>query len=126
MHLRKLLIVSGMMALSALAVRTSAQNEAPFTIRYPPDGATVRESIRVEVPLASIPENAYVAYSIDGQFRVALSPTEEQRTKGATRPGARFVFVWDSKEPMKLRAGMREEQPKDGEHEISATLYVPL
>jgi hypothetical protein len=66
-----------------------------------------------------------VAYSIDGQFRVALSPTAEQRAKAAGKPGSRFVFVWDSKLPMKLRPGMKEEQPKDGEHEISATLYVP-
>src|SRR5438105_13805565 len=103
MHLRKLLTAITIFGISAVAVRTSAQNEAPFTIRYPPDGATVRENVRIEVPLASIPENSYVAYSIDGLFRVALSPTAEQRAKSASKPGARFVYVWDTKEPMKAR-----------------------
>ena len=125
MQLARLLTAAGLITLTTAAVRTSAQNEAPFTIRYPPDGASVRENVRVEVPLASIPEGGYVAYAIDGSFRVALSPTAEQRAAAAAKPGARFVFVWNTKEPMKLRAGMKEEQPKDGEHEISATLYVP-
>src|SRR5687768_2710880 len=125
MQLAKLLTAAGLITLCSAAVPTSAQNEAPFTIRYPPDGASVRENVRVEVPLASIPEGGYVAYAIDGSFRVALSPTAEQRASAATKPGARFVFLWNTKEPMKLRPGMKEEQPKDGEHEISATLYVP-
>jgi hypothetical protein len=125
MHLRKLLAIAGVSALSLVALRASAQNEAPFTIRYPPDGATVRENVRVEVPLASIPPESYVAYSIDGQFKVALSPTAEQRINAARKPGARFVFVWNTKDPMKVRGSVKEVQPKDGEHEITATLYVP-
>src|SRR5438132_1229385 len=124
MHLRKLLTAITIFGISAVAVRTSAQNEAPFTIRYPPDGATVRERVRVDVPLASIPEGAYVSYSIDGQFIVALAPSAEQREKA--KPGARFSYVWDTKAPMKVRGSMTEQPPKDGEHEVSATLYVPL
>src|SRR5262249_49997316 len=75
------------------------------------------------IPLASIPEGGYVAYSIDGQFRIALTPTPEQREK--MKPGDPFVFTWDTKAPVKVRGGVTEVTPKDGDHTISATLYSP-
>src|SRR5262245_11297014 len=120
----KLFITVGAAAILApMTVRASAQNDAPFTIRRPPDGSTVREKVKVEIPLASIPEGGYVAYSIDGQFRIALTPTAEQREK--MKPGDPFVFTWDTKAPVKVRGGVTELTPKDGEHTISATLYSP-
>jgi hypothetical protein len=105
------------------AEHVSAQNAAPFTIRFPPDGATVREKVPIRVPLAAIPENAYVAFSIDGQFRVALAPTDEQREKA--KPGQMFEFVWDTKQPVKIQGTKKEEVPADGPHKITATLFVP-
>src|SRR5215470_705989 len=90
MLIRKTFFALGAQSLLLAAmVPASAQNEAPFTIRKPPDGATVREKVRIEVPLASIPEGAYVAYAIDGQFRIALAPTAEMREK--MDPGKPFV-----------------------------------
>jgi len=49
-------------ALLAVGQQSGAQNQAPFTIRQPPDGATVREKVAIKIPLASIPEGGYVAY----------------------------------------------------------------
>src|ERR1041385_960118 len=124
MQAYRLLTAVGLIAVIApLSVRANAQNEAPFTIRRPPDGSTVREKVKVEIPLASIPEGGYVAYSIDGKFRIALTPTPEQRDK--MKPGDAFVFMWDTKAPVKVRGGVTEEIPKDGEHTISATLFAP-
>jgi hypothetical protein len=127
MQPRKLLAVAGGLALlgmfSAYGERASAQNQAPFTIRKPPEGATVREKVRVEIPLASIPEGGYIAYYIDGQFRVALAPTQEQRDKA--KPGQPYVFVWDTKAPYRARFSTKDEIPADGEHEIAAKLYAP-
>ncbi len=116
----------------ALLAPASAQdsNSPPFSIKRPPDGATVREKVRVEVPLASIPENGYVAYSVDGQFIVALTPTDEQRAE-AERVARRthttpvFTWVWDTKTPLKVRGSIEEVAPKDGPHTISATVYGP-
>jgi len=124
MHMRAVLSLGGSLLLCVgLAPRTSAQNTAPFTIRFPPDGATVREKVPIRVPLASIPEGAYVAFSIDGQFRVALAPTEDQRRKAG--PGGMFEYVWDTKETVKILGTNKEEAPADGPHKISAVLYVP-
>src|SRR5438874_984860 len=125
MHIRKLVGFAGGLALLApMAVRVNAQNEAPFSIQKPLDGATVREKVPIVVPLASIPEGGYVALSIDGQFRVALTPTPEQRAN--MKPGAKFVYMWDTKQSVKVRGGVTTEVPKDGEHELSMTLYAPL
>src|SRR5579872_320498 len=128
MQPRKLLAVAGGLVLlgmlSGYGERANAQNQAPFTIRKPPDGATVREKVRVEIPLASIPNDAYVAYYIDGQFRVALAPTQEQRDKA--RPGASYDFVWDTKALYRARFSTKDEVPADGEHEIMAKLFVPV
>lgn len=129
MQVRKLVVAAGFAALlAAPALLATAQNAAPFTIRQPPDGATVREKVKVEIPLASIPEEGYVAYSIDGQFRVALSPTDEERQKlndaaEKSKKPAMFSFVWDTKQPVKVRN--TDQAPADGEHEISATLFAP-
>src|SRR5258708_22398466 len=125
MQAHKLLATIGLVAIAApFAVRARPHNDAPFTIRRPPDGSTVREKVRVEIPLASIPESGYVAFSIDGKFRIALTPTPEEREK--LKPGDPYVFIWDTKAPVKVRGGVTEETPKDGEHTISATLYTPV
>jgi hypothetical protein len=124
MQLRTLLAVaSGLAMLSVVGERSIAQNQAPFTIRFPPDGATVRETVRVRVPLASIPENGYVAYYINGQFRVALAPTAEQRA--SQKPGEMFEFAWDTKSPYKGVGVKEQPAPEDGEYEITAVLYAP-
>src|SRR5712691_9901732 len=102
--------------LGAYGVPANAQNEAPFTIRRPPDGSTVREKVRVEIPLASIPEGGYVAFSIDGRFSIALTPTPEEREKMTS--GQPYVLMWDTKASVKGRAGVTEDIPKDGEHTI--------
>lgn len=124
MQLRTLLAVAGGLALlSVVGERSIAQNQAPFTIRFPPDGATVRETVRVRIPLASIPENGYVAYYINGQFRVALAPTAEQRA--SQKPGDMFEFAWDTKSPFKGVGVKEQPAPADGEYEITAVLYAP-
>lgn len=124
MHIRRLFAAAGGFALVAIpAISAVAQNEAPFTIRRPQTGATVREKVRIVIPLASIPEGAYVAVSIDGTFREAVVPSDEQRKK--LKPGDEFVYVWDSKKPVKVKGVMEPVAPADGEHEISVTLYAP-
>ncbi|NLI00796.1 MAG: hypothetical protein GX446_15045 [Chthonomonadales bacterium] len=124
MHLRaRMALMVGAASLLVIAGHASAQSPSPFTIRFPPDGAIVREKVPIRVPLASIPEGAYVAFSIDGQFRVALAPTDEQREKA--KPGDMFEYLWDTKAVVKIQGTNREEAPQDGQHKITATLFVP-
>src|SRR2546423_9604374 len=109
--------------LGACCVRANAQNEAPFTIRKPPDGATVREKVKIEIPLASIPDGGYVAFYIDGEFQVALTPTAAQREHA--KPGENYVFTWDTKKPVKHRGSTTQAAPADGEHEGTANIIAP-
>ncbi len=122
MQLRYMLSMAGGVAMLVSAEVAHAQNAAPFTIRHPPDGATVREKVVVKVPLASIPEGAYVAVSLDGQFRVALSPSAAQRDpKKNTNPF--FEYVWDTKAKIKTGLSGKESVPGDGPHTIAVELY---
>ncbi|HSV72168.1 MAG TPA: hypothetical protein VLH79_00215 [Chthonomonadales bacterium] len=124
MHLRTLVaLAGGCVVLLAPVVPSDAQGQAPFTIRRPPDGARVRGDVRIQVPLASIPEGAYVAYSINGRFRAAIAPTAEQRARAGR--GDTFDFVWDTREPVREQGRTAESAPADGEHTVSASLYVP-
>ena len=81
---------------------------APFTIRKPPDGATVREKVNIEIPRKSIGPGGFIAMYLDDKFYVAVPPDE----KGLNRP---FSFTWDTK-----GSGIT-----DGPHTVRAVLYEP-
>ena len=88
---------------------------APFTIRRPPDGAHVREKVRIEIPRGSIGPGGFVAFYLDSEnkaaqkFLLAVAPEEEDDT------GKPFTYLWDTK----------GTQISDGEHTIRAVLYEP-
>src|SRR5437016_3062603 len=82
-------------ALSSFGSLASAHAQgaqAPFTIRRPPDGATVREKVRIEIPRAGIRPGGFVAFYIDDKFQMALAPDENAAS--LTRP---FTYLWDTK-----------------------------
>jgi hypothetical protein len=92
---------------ASLAEQAHAQG-APFTIRRPPDGATVREKVNIEIPRASIGPGGFVALYLDDKFYVAVPPDE----KGLGRP---FTFTWDTK----------GSDIADGPHSVRVVLYEP-
>jgi hypothetical protein len=94
----------------SLANAHAQSAQAPFTIRRPPDGATVREKVRIEIPRASIRPGGFVAFYIDDKFQMALAPSEEAAS--LTKP---FTYLWDTK----------ASATPDGAHTIRAVLYEP-
>lgn len=97
----------------------SARAQAPFTIRRPPDGATVKEKVRVEIPRSSIRPGSFVGFFIDDKFSVALAPPDPASPEG--RSNKPFTFIWDTKQPD------AEGNPiPDGEHSIKAVLFDPV
>ena len=85
-----------------------AQN-APFTIRRPPDGSVVREKVRIEIPLSSIKMGAFVAIYLDEEFQGALIPDEK------AEKAKKFTYTWDTK----------LGKVPDGPHTVRAVLYEP-
>lgn len=59
--------------LFALAT-ASAFGQAPFTIVRPADGSKVRETVKVQVPLNSVPNSGYIGVYANGKFIEALVP----------------------------------------------------
>ncbi len=108
MALRKMLPIA--LSASALFLMARADAQSPFTILRPPDDATVREKVRVEIPRKSIKDGGFVAFYIDDKFYIALSPKTEGDSE--IKP---FTFIWDTKE-----AGI-----SDGQHSVKAILYEP-
>src|SRR5438552_1246555 len=117
MQLRIMLsVAAGFALVSAVGVRTSAQTEAPFTIRYPPDGASVREKVKIRIPLNSIPEGGYVSLYIDGDFRGALSVSDKEReairkAAAKSKEAAYFDYTWDTKAPVRQKFSTKETIP---------------
>lgn len=103
------------LAVCALAVSSVGQAyaQAPFTIRRPGDGWTVREKVPVQIPRSSIPPGGFVGIFIDGKFDVALAPSGP-----SNRP---FTYVWDTK-----NGDEQGKQVPDGPHTIKAVLYAPV
>ena len=102
--------------------RVHAQG-APFTIRRPPDGATVREKVHVEIPQASIGEKSFVVVYLDGKFDAALDPQrlQDSAVSGSAaaqkKPESRFfTFIWDTK----------AEGVTDGQHSVRVVLFEPV
>ncbi|HZP80775.1 MAG TPA: hypothetical protein VFB21_03975 [Chthonomonadaceae bacterium] len=103
----------------ALGSLGSAHAQAPFTIRRPPDGATVKEKVRVEIPRGSIRPGSFVGFFIDDKFAVALAPPDPTSPEG--RGNKPFTFIWDTKQK-----DAEGNAIPDGEHSIKAILYEPV
>jgi hypothetical protein len=99
------------LALGCFSSLSPAHAQAPFTIRRPKDGTTVREKLRIEIPSGSIHAGGFVALYIDDKFLIALPP-EETEEGSAEKP---FTYLWDTK----------GSGASDGEHTLRAVLYEP-
>ncbi len=108
-------------SMASLSPRAAAQ-AAPFTIRRPPNDSTVRETVRVQIPRASIGEKSFVVVYIDGKFDVALDPNKGQESltddagniKG-TLDSRFFTYIWNTK----------ANNVSDGPHSVRAVLFDP-
>ncbi len=84
--------------------------QSSFTIRRPPDGSTVREKVRIEIPRSSIHHGGFVAFYVDDKFQVAVAPSDNDEM--SSRP---FSYLWDTKD-LKI---------SDGTHTVKAILFEP-
>jgi hypothetical protein len=96
-------------AIGLLILMGCAWAQAPFTIVRPADGARVRETVQIRVPLRSVPADAFIGVSVDGKFIEAVAPSalRTDREKG------HLIYSWDTK----------ANNIPDGEHTIELTLY---
>lgn len=110
----KAVIILGLLVLLVLPSMALAQGD--IQIGRPLDGATVRETVNILVPAASVPKGGFVSYSVDGQFKTA---SYEQ-----TADKANYVFRWDSKEiDPDTNLKMEQRLPHDGKRIISVQAY---
>ncbi len=107
--------------LAAILTGPPSRAQVPFQISRPRDGATVRETVRVQIPRAGVPENGYLALTIDGRFRIALAvpPVGVGRSDLMAWDRNTIAFLWDTK-AISTDTQLTEEQRvvQDGPHTL--------
>jgi hypothetical protein len=88
--------------------------QAPFNIVRPADGATVRETLNIDVPRASIPSTGYVGIFLNNKFYRAVVPSPD------SDPNARFFTI--SLDTKNLQVG--NQRIGDGPLDIRLVLFV--
>lgn len=89
-------------------------------IARPVDGATVRETVSILVPVSSVPSNpgaGFIAVSVDGVYKAASGERSDD--------GRYVVYRWDTKAiEVSPETGEQKGRPKDGKHTIRVQAYT--
>ena len=103
-----------------IALSLSAVAQSELRIVRPVDGATVRETVSILVPVSCVPMNpnpGFIACSIDGVYEAASAEKSED--------GRYFVWRWDTKAVQySPETGQAKGRPKEGKHTIVVQAYV--
>jgi len=106
--IRRLVVITlPLMAVALVAVQGQLHAAAqlpPVRILTPAPDSVVRELVPIQIPIACVPDKAYMVVQIDGRFRAAVA---------RPRNGTKVTFVWDTK-----GSSAGNEQVPDGVHEI--------
>jgi len=78
----------------------------------PLDGSVVRETVKVLVPVDSVPEDGFITCSVDGKFQCATAAKSED--------GQYFIFNWNTKEG---NPDQKIPPAQDGRHTITVQAY---
>ncbi len=90
--------------------------QSAIRISRPLDGATVRETVNVLVPVSSVPQGGFITCMIDGRIKAA--------TDGVSQDGNAFVYRWDTKAvEVSSETGEIKSRPKEGKHTISVQAF---
>lgn len=102
--MNRFLLTSSLLALAGMALAQGA-----FTIRRPVEGAKVRETVQIRIPVDSIPGGVgYVGFWVNGRFLEAVAPTSQ------TTQGRDFVYELNTK----------DRKIPDGRMTVEAVLYA--
>lgn len=90
--------------------------QSAIRISRPLDGATVRETVNVLVPVSSVPQGGFITCIIDGRIKAA--------TDGISQDGNSYVYRWDTKSvEVSPETGEIKIRPKDGKHTVAVQAF---
>lgn len=98
-------MMRGIGVLLGLCATAFVLAQAPFTIVRPAEGSKVREKVKIDIPLDSIPDGGYVGIFVGGKFVEALVLDKGEKF---------YEYVLDTK----------ARNIPDGDLRIEAVLYV--
>lgn len=127
-------VATAVVALQTLAAAPAAHAQSRFQIARPVNGASVRETVRIQMPRAGLGDPTtggakYISVEIDGRFREALAiPARDPKGKtvlaGNLQASDRTIsYLWDTKVPDPSPEILNEADRivRDGSHVIQVT-----
>lgn len=119
MHRSRTAIAVVIACAGVMGFALSAMAQSELRIVRPVDGATVRETVNILVPVSSVPTDpkpGFIACSIDGVYEAASAEKSED--------GRYFVWRWDTKAVQySPETGQPRGRLKEGKHTIVAQAY---
>ena len=99
--------IVGVAVVAALAGAAMAQS---FTIRTPVEGATVREMVKIKIPVGSIPDGSYIGVSVNGKFPEDLGAIRKIVSTLGARGRLKVTLIRDGREsPVVIPLGSKRE-----------------
>lgn len=92
--------------LAALGLAGAAQAQVPFRISRPVNGATVRETVKIQIPRTSLSGVKYLALTVDGKFRAGVSVPAQTftgkpvKTDTIYADASTVTLLWNTKAPV--------------------------
>lgn len=107
---------AGILVVLMILVPALVFAQSELKISRPLDGATVRETVNILVPVSSVPADGFITVTIDDAFRGAQATKSED--------GQYFVCRWNTKaEHTDPNVPPEARKPRDGKHTILVEAY---
>jgi hypothetical protein len=114
----------------AMVTGIPASAQVPFRIARPVNGATVRETVKIQIPRSALGEIKYLALTVDGKFRAGVAVPELSltgkpvKTDTVLADASTVTLLWNTKAPVADPKNPQIlEGVEDGTHSIKVIGY---
>lgn len=119
-----------LLAIGGVSIVGTASAQVPFRIARPVNGATVRETVKIEIPRSSLGQVKYLALTVDGKFRAGVAVPDLRLDNKATKTDTvladakTVTLLWNTKAPVADPKNPQIlEGVEDGTHSIKVIGY---
>ncbi|MGC4044198.1 MAG: hypothetical protein QM758_10400 [Armatimonas sp.] len=119
-----------LLAIGGVSIVGTASAQVPFRIARPVNGATVRETVKIEIPRSSLGQIKYLALTVDGKFRAGVAVPDLSLTGKPTKTDTvigdakTVTLLWNTKAPVADPKNPQIlEGVEDGSHSIKVIGY---
>ena len=100
--------------------------EAKLAILQPADGSSVKETVKIQIPRAAVPQGGFLGIYIDGRFRAAVAAQTDEELADLGLPlDSPVLYSWDTHAPLvDNNSALKEERfAAEGPHILEVRSY---